>query len=105
MSFEKFNFDYDGMELKKSVIVDSNNVDFFGHTNNVEYAKMMYGACSCEFLRSIKIDTFEIHYIKESREFDKLDIYVKQTENEINFGIKNNDIVIAEAKMGYIKIQ
>ena len=105
LSFEKFNFDYDGMELKKSVIVDSNNVDFFGHTNNVEYAKMMYGACSCEFLRSIKIETFEIHYIKESREFDKLDIYVKQTENEIYFGIKNNDIVIAEGKMGYIKVQ
>lgn len=105
LAFDKFNFDYDKMELKKSVVVDANNVDFFGHTNNVEYAKMMYGACTCEFLRSIKIKTFEIHYIKESREFDKLDIYFKQTENEINFGIKNSDIVIAEANLMYEKLQ
>lgn len=104
LSFEKFNFDYGKMELRKRIVVDSNNVDFFGHTNNVEYAKMMYGACSCEFLRSIKIETFEIHHIKESREFDNLDIYIKQTENEINFGIKNNDVIIAEAKMVYHKV-
>ena len=105
LCFEKFNFNYDEMKLKKSVVVDSNNVDFFGHTNNVEYAKMMYGACSCEFLRSIKIETFEIHHIKESREFDKLDIYVNQAENEINFGIKNGDAIIAEARMVYHKVQ
>ena len=86
-------------------ILKLNNVDYFGHTNNVEYVKMMYGACSCEFLRSIKIETFEIHHIKESREFDKLDIYVNQAENEINFGIKNGDAIIAEAKMTYHKVQ
>lgn len=99
LSFEKFNFDYAEMELKKSVVVDSNNVDFFGHTNNVEYAKMMYGTCSCKFLHSIKCKTFEIHHIKETHEFDKLDIYMKQLSNEICFAIKCEESTVAEAKI------
>lgn len=56
-----------------------------------------------DFIDSHKITDFEIHYINESKEGQKLSIYKKIKDNEIEFLIKEENREIARANLKYIK--
>ena len=83
--------------------IHSTDIDFSYHTNNVSYVKYNLNSLNSDFIDSHKITDFEIHYINESKEGQKLSIYKKIKDNEIEFLIKEENREIARANLKYIK--
>ena len=102
LTFSKFDTNIDDNDLCASVIINSSNVDYFGHTNNVEYVKFLYGALDYSFLKNIKILDFEIHYLKESSVGDHVSIYLKNFDNFVYFEIKNGSDTLTKARLNYV---
>lgn len=84
-------------------IVPSTSIDYSKHMNNTEYVRHIMNTYSVEKLSSHIIKDFEIWYVKESKENDKLTIK-KMTENNTDyFIIQRNDEIITKLKLSYEK--
>jgi len=103
ISFQRMLFELDEEDFVFEKIVDISNLDFYKHTNNVEYVKFMLSALDLEFVSNMKINDFEIHYISESRFGDKLKVYRRFEENSVLFEIKRNGELVVKGKMDYVK--
>ncbi len=99
LKFTRFDEELGDENYIKDIVIDSRNIDFFGHTNNVEYARFMLSTFTGEEVKNLIPREFEIHYIAESREGDKLSIYRKSLEGSHYFEIKNGDKVISKAML------
>jgi len=98
MAFNRLVIDYEDVDACKVVAVDSGNVDFYKHTNNIEYIKMMLSSLSVEYLASHQIVEFEINYVTESRAGDVLTIYRKELDDgKIAFQLKRGNDVVTRA--------
>ncbi len=64
-------------------IIRASDIDVNRHTNNLKYTVMALDALSFEQLDSLKISEYEIYFVNESHEGDKIDIYLKQQKNLI----------------------
>lgn len=82
-------------------IVHSTDIDFSHHTNNVSYIRFILNSLSSEFFDNCKVTDFEIQYINETKEGQKLDIYRKLRDTEADFLIKENDREIVRANLKY----
>ena len=101
--FEKLNYNVHEKDLIKTHMVDITNLDFYKHTNNVEYVKLMMSTLDLEFVSNNKIEEFEIHYITESRFGNELKIYRIIESGRIYFEIKHEDNLIVKAVLKYNK--
>ena len=82
-------------------IVHSTDIDFSHHTTNVSYIRFILNSLSSEFLDNCKVTDFEIHYINETKEGQKLEIYRKLKDTDVDFLIKENDREIVRANLKY----
>ena len=82
-------------------IVHSTDIDFSYHTNNVAYIRFILNSLGSEFLDNCKVTDFEIHYINETKEGQKLEIYRKLKDTDVDFLIKENDREIVRANLKY----
>ena len=64
-------------DLRYSQIVYPCDTDFTEHTNNVRYVKYIMNTLDASFFSEKMVRDFEIHFTKESRAGDVLDIYRK----------------------------
>lgn len=97
LEFEKLDFELTENDFVKEKVVDANNIDFFGHTNNIEYVRFMYGTIPPRVIKSFRLKEFEIHYLKESRESDKLRIYKREENSDYLFEIRKEDVTLCKA--------
>lgn len=98
MAFNRLVVDYEDVDACKVVAVDSGNVDFYKHTNNIEYIKMMLSSLSVEYLASHQIVEFEINYVTESRAGDVLTLYRKELDDgKVAFQLKRGNDVVTRA--------
>lgn len=66
------------------------------HMNNIKYADMLINAFDNEFYKTHFISDFEIHYMNQSYEGEKIDVYVKKDENEtVLTGVKQDGTTAA----------
>lgn len=78
--------------------ITSQDIDFSKHTNNVVYVRYIMNVFTCEFLEKNEINDFEIHYISESREGEKIDIFQKNiSDKEIEFLTKSEEKDVTRA--------
>ncbi len=96
-TFLKMDFDLSGTKCDKEIKIDSTRIDYFGHTNNVEYAKILMSTFDGSVLKNLKPKAFEIHYISESKEGETLQIYKQKDNNNYLFEIRNKEKVICKA--------
>lgn len=101
MEFSRLTFDMSEANLVKTHSVDCTNLDFYKHTNNVEYVRIMLSTLNLNFLVSNVITDFEIHYVNECRFGDELKIYKNKTNECIDFEVRKNDVIIVKAKLNY----
>ena len=99
LEYSKFNFDKNDFTLKKKITIDLSNVDFYMHTNNVEYVRFCLSVLDLKVFENKRVDTFEIHYIKECSMGDEIEIYVNENDNKIDFLFMVNDSVVLKAEM------
>lgn len=77
------------------------DIDYSKHVNNIAYVRYLLNTLSSEFFDKIVLKDFEIHYISESKERQKLRIYKKQFSNEIRFLVKESDREIVRASIKF----
>lgn len=100
--FTKMLFSLEEKDLSFVKVVDVSNIDFYKHTNNVEYVKFMFSTLDLDFVKDYKLVDFEIHYIAESRCGDQLKVYKKIEDNRVLFEIKNEEKVCVKAVLNYM---
>ena len=103
MAFEKLNCVVQEKDLIKTHRVDVTNLDFYKHTNNVEYVKLMISTLDLDFVSNNKIEEFEIHYIAESRFGNELKIYRIIENDYVYFEIKHEEGLVVKAVLTYSK--
>ena len=64
-------------------VIRSTDIDINNHTNNLKYNFMAMDALSVEDLKSSKIKEYEIYFVNESYEGDKIDVFKKKLKNYI----------------------
>ena len=97
----KLNDEFTIADKVSEQIVHSTDIDFSHHTNNVSYIRFILNSLSSEFLDNCKVTDFEIHYINETKEGQKLEIYRKLKDTDVDFLIKENDREIVRANLKY----
>lgn len=100
-SFEKMLFDLNSDDYVYSHKINVENLDFYKHTNNLQYVHFMFSTLELDFVENNFFDEFEIHYIAESRIGDELKIYQKIEEDKVLFQINRDDKCITKAKLKY----
>ena len=61
--------------------VHSTDIDVNFHTNNLKYNFMAMNAFSVEELSKFEVKEYEMYFVNESHEGDKIDIYKKKVKN------------------------
>jgi acyl-ACP thioesterase len=99
IKFEKFNEELDNEYLVDKIKINTNNIDFYGHTNNIEYVKFLISVIPSTEFYKMKIKEFEIHYIRETRERDVIDVFCKKSNGDYYYVMKNGDVVVCKARL------
>ena len=103
-AFEKMSFELTPEDMVGMHRINVGNLDFYKHTNNLQYVQIMFSTLGLPFVESTIVDEFEIHYIAETRNGDVLGIFKKVEENRVLFQINNVDNkCIAKAVLKYRK--
>ena len=63
--------------------IRSSDIDINNHTNNLKYNHIAFDALSVEDLKTISIKEYEIYFINESYEGDKIDVFKKKIKNQL----------------------
>ncbi|MBR4998287.1 MAG: hypothetical protein IKY10_00250 [Clostridia bacterium] len=73
--------DVDAKNFVYSKIVRASDIDLNNHTNNLKYNFMALDAFSIEELKALDIKEYEIYFVNESYEGDKIDVFKKKVKN------------------------
>lgn len=95
IQYEKWN---EELSFLKSLKVSSSYIDYSRHVNNAEYLRMLLDCFKIEELEKISCKRFEIHYLKESKEDDLLEIRYKKIKKYRYFSIVR-DVEVLEVRM------
>lgn len=101
--FSKLRFNVDLCNFVCNQKVQSADIDFSKHANNVSYIRFIINSFKSDYWRNKEITDFEIHYINELKEGENISIYTAEQEiGNINILIKNeDDEEIVRAKIDY----
>lgn len=102
--FGRFSYECSRDDLVCTHTIDCTNLDFYMHTNNVEYLRIMVSTLSAEYLSSHRCTDLEIHYISESRYGDRIDVYQKRDGDTIYFELRNGENVVTKAELKFEKL-
>ena len=78
--FEKFNVEFSEDDFVFEQTIRSQHIDMSHHMNNCEYVRIATGAFSEEFIRNNDPKEFEVHWIGETTEGQKIRVYKKEQE-------------------------
>lgn len=84
--------------------VRSTDIDLNNHTNNLKYNFMALDAFSVEELKNIILKEYEIYFVNESYEGDKIDVYKKRIKNYFYIEGKNQDKTIFKVVIKFKKV-
>ncbi len=80
--YTKQKIDIAECEMCYERTIRATDIDMNGHANNTRYTAMAIDCFTTEFLRDNELDTYEIHFVKECTEGEKLSIYRKQMDEK-----------------------
>lgn len=81
--YTKQKFDVEKEDFCFDRVIRSSDIDMNGHTNNTKYSIMAADCFTVEFLKENDISSFEIHFLKESFEGQKLSVYRKKISDSL----------------------
>ena len=84
---------------KESIEVRSTSIDYCHHTNNTEYVRFVLNTFGVKELQTNPICEFEIHYLAQTHEFDKLLLSTAIFENKKYVLITKNNEKIVECML------
>lgn len=103
LEFQKMTFELTEEDFVYGHKINIANLDFYKHTNNLQYVNFMLSTLELMFVEDNVIDDFEIHYIAESRFGDELKIYKKEENERVLFQINKGEKCITKGILNYHK--
>lgn len=86
--------------IKKEALVESTDIDYSNHLNNISYIRYFMNCLKSSELRHLLYKEMEINYIKEAKEGEKLTIEYTKVDNQLYFLLKDKDgAIITRAKL------
>lgn len=92
-------FDNIEMPLFEKFKVRSTNIDFYQHTNNIEYIRFILNSYSVKQLKTLNIKEMEVNYLSQSFENEELSLYRENFNNRDLFVIKNDDKIVIKCEI------
>lgn len=92
--------------LKYSLTVANSEYDHNFHVNNTRYADYCFNCFSVEELRAWKLKQFTLSYVRQCKENERLDYYVKQGETGGEYfiqGFNQKDETVTQARVLFEK--
>jgi acyl-ACP thioesterase len=91
----------DGAEFVRTIDTQYNDVDINGHINSVKYIEHVLDLWDLQWYREHAVRRFEIAYVAEAHQGDKLSFYREQTaENEFCIRIcKDGEVEVCRSKV------
>lgn len=80
-TYTNMKVDINSSNYVYTYMVRATDVDVNNHTNNLRYNFMVFNAFTVNEFKSIQIKEYEIYFVNESYEHDKIDIYKKKIKN------------------------
>ena len=101
--FTKTKIDVSSEDFCFERVIRSSDIDMNGHANNTKYTLMVVDCFTSEFLAKNILKGFEIHFVKECIEGEKLAVYRKQTAENSYFitAVKNETQVVFKAFVNF----
>lgn len=101
----------DSAQMVRTIDTFYSDVDVNGHINSVKYIEHVMDLFDIAWYRSHRLRRFEIAYVAESHQGDKLDFFLEQlSPEECNVSIKKhekdctNSVEVCRCKLIFIKI-
>ncbi len=93
-------------ELIDDVIVRTGNIDYAGHTNNVEYIRLLLNTFTLDEWRGMSVCDLQVAYLHQSFLNDKLSIYcadqsASDTQHERIYTIKKDTQDVLRCRLQY----
>lgn len=92
---EFHNANFEPNELVYSVCIGASAIDFYHHTNNIAYVQYVINQFNAEY----PISAFEIRYINQTFQGDKLEVY-KCDDNKFTIHTKDKTVVNCIVEQG-----
>lgn len=93
----------DKTQASFSLKIANSEYDLNNHVNNIKYADYVFNCFAVEELRSRRLKSFQIHYVRQSHENDVLDFYREEVNpgEYVIEGVKNGDETVVSAKVRF----
>jgi acyl-ACP thioesterase len=98
------------VELVRVIDTNYSDVDINGHINSVKYIEHVLDLFDVDFYKQYRLKRFEIAYVAESHQGDKLCFYREQVgDNEYNIRIKKrssneqNEVEVVRSSVKFVK--
>lgn len=96
--FTRFKISTDINQLTKNIKVESTDIDYSKHLNNIIYLRNYANMLTSEELSLLKLKEIEINYIKEIKENDDVSLLLSKEDNILYFSSYLNDELVNKAK-------
>lgn len=90
---------HEGLEDFSELTVQSGDIDFVGHTNNVSYVRFITNTYSVQELRERPIRAIEVRYAGQTHEGDRLTIRKATVDGRELFDVVLGDMVAVECEI------
>lgn len=92
-------------KLVGKTTINNTGIDFYHHTNNVEYVRIILDNIPSELMDKQSIVDFEIHYLLETKLGDTLHVYREIKDSDIYFELRVDGRVATRAKVALGNVQ
>lgn len=90
---------FEGDVKYRNCLVESTDIDYSVHLNNVAYIRYFLNCLTSSELRELKIKSLEINYIQEAKEGEMISIGYAREKDVLRFVAKRGETLLAEAKI------
>ena len=101
--FSNFKEQVDSSNYVYTRTIRSTDIDVNNHTNNLKYNNIAIDTFSVEELKSFEIKEYEIYFVNESCEGDKIDVFKKKVKNQFYIEGRVEDKTIFKVVMKFKK--
>lgn len=97
--FSKYSDEEDETTFYRTTRVESSDIDYSNHLNNIAYIKYFMNCLSASELRHLRFKEMEINYIQEAREGQEMLISCTKKDSALYFSAKIDSNTVTKAKI------
>lgn len=97
--FNKYPLTENDFSLSKEIDVQSTDIDYSNHLNNIAYLNYFLSCLPSKEIRHLPYKELEVNYIKEAKEGSRPTILYRKEEKDLYFILKHNGEILTKARI------